>query len=219
VVASRAVAFDVDALRDALQRRVGVQLQLPPAHAALKRDGRPYYEYARAGIDIPRTPREIEIHAIALRDWSLPDAVIDVACSKGTYVRALAADLGEELGCGAHLAALRRTTTGSFDVANAITLDALEGSDEAANDARLLPIDAPLADIPRLDVDAASARALAHGQRPGTDAAPGRYRSYAPDDRFLGLVEVASEQLVALRLVQQVCTPLEADRGRSPIGR
>lgn len=201
IVASQPVALDIDRLRAALERRVGVQMQLPPAHCALKRDGRPYYEYARAGIEIVRVPREIEIHALALRSWKSPDAVIEVACSKGTYVRALAADLGDDLGCGAHLAALRRTATGPFDIAAATTLDELERSDEGGRIARLLPIDAPLAGLPRLDLDDATARALAHGQRPAIAAAPGRYRVYAPQHRFAGMADVASERLVAVRLV------------------
>src|SRR6185437_6670500 len=95
VVATRAVSFDRAALLDALQRFVGRQMQQPPAHAALKFEGRPYYDYARKGLDIPRATREVTIEALQLIEWNAPDATLDVACSKGTYVRALAADLGE----------------------------------------------------------------------------------------------------------------------------
>ena len=203
IVASQPVVIDIDRLRAALERRVGAQMQLPPAHCALKRDGRPYYEYARAGIAIPRAPREIEIRALSLCGWKSPDAVIDVACSKGTYVRALAADLGDDLGCGAHLAALRRTATGPFDIAAAVTLEELERSEEGIRMARLLPIDSPLAGMRRLEVDEVTARALAHGQQPDVAAVPGRYAVHAPDGRFAGMAEVASGRLVALRLVDQ----------------
>jgi tRNA pseudouridine55 synthase len=203
VVATRNVDFDRDALEAALARFVGLQMQTPPAHSALKFEGRPHYDYARRGIDVPRTPREITIHALELLDWTPPEATLAVSCSKGTYVRTLAADVGDALGCGAHLAALRRTRTGPFDLATASTLDALEREDETTRDARLLPIDAPLAALPRLDVAPQIAALLACGQRPGIAAAGGRYRIYAPGERFVGVADVESQRLVALRLVTQ----------------
>jgi len=203
VVATRKVAFAREALEATLARFVGVQMQTPPAHSALKFEGRPRYDYARRGIDVPSVPREVVVHALRLLDWHAPDATIDVECSKGTYVRALAADVGEALGCGAHLAALRRTRTGPFDVVAASPLDALEREEDAARDARLLPIDAPLAALPRLDVEGQVAHLLACGQRPGIAAAACRYRIYAPGERFVGVADVESQRLVALRLVAQ----------------
>ena len=202
VVASRPVAIDRRALGAALERRIGRQWQVPPAHSALKFGGRPYYAYARAGIEIPRAPREIEVRSLALRDWQPPDAVVDVECGKGTYVRALAADLGDALGCGAHLLELRRTGTGAFDVEDAVTLAAIEGMDDAARVATLLPIDAPLAAMQRLDIDADAAAALGHGRRPVVAAGDGRYRIYEPNGRFAGIADVSSGQLNAVRLVR-----------------
>ena len=207
VVTTRSVELAREALEATLARFVGVQMQTPPAHSALKYEGRPRYDYARRGVDVPSVPREIVVHALRLLDWHAPDATVDVACGKGTYVRALAADIGEALGCGAHLAALRRTQSGPFDIGGAVTLDALERDDEAARIGRLLPVDAPVTGIPRLDVDHDVARLLAHGQKPRIAAAPGRYRIYAPGERFVGLAEVDAHHLIPLRLIAQ-----DADR-------
>jgi len=188
-------------LEAALPRFVGTIAQTPPAHAALKYNGRNYYEYARAGVEIPRAPRDIVIEAIELLDWTPPMAVLRVACGKGTYIRVLAEDLATAVGSCAHLAALRRTRAGPFMLDQAVTLEALEAMDAAARDARLLPADAPLAGVARLDVDAPTARALVEGRVGGAPpGAPGHYRCYGPQGRFLGLVESAGGALRALRL-------------------
>jgi tRNA pseudouridine55 synthase len=202
IVETRSVDFAREALDDALRRFTGLQRQLPPAHSALKFEGRPYYDYARKGIDVPRTPREVTIDRLQLIDWSHPDAIVDVHCSKGTYVRALAADLGEALGCGAHLAALRRTGSGGFDVDDAIDLEGLLNLDDDARMARLLPVDAPVASLERLDVDEAAATHLEHGRRPVTTAADGQYRAYGPAG-FLGVVEAEAAELRSLRLMPE----------------
>jgi tRNA pseudouridine55 synthase len=117
VVASRPVTLRRDDVEAVLPHFLGTIAQTPPAHSALKFRGVPHYEYARRGVDVPRVPREITIHRLVVLDWRAPDATLYVECSKGTYVRALAADLGAALGCGAHLAALRRTVSGGFDIA------------------------------------------------------------------------------------------------------
>ncbi len=195
------VTFDRAALESALARLVGPLSQVPPRYAALKLAGRPYYAYARAGVEFERTPREVEIRAMTLIDWSPPDAVVDIACSKGTYVRVLAEDLGVALGSCAHLAALRRTASGNFEIDDAIGLDALEQLDPAQRVARLLPVDAGLASLPALTVDQPTAAALVHGQCPAWPAAPGAYRGYGPGG-FLGLVESTGDALRARRLLQ-----------------
>jgi tRNA pseudouridine55 synthase len=196
-----AVSFARSLLESTLPRFVGTITQTPPAHAALKYHGRSYYEYARAGVEIPRTPREVAIDAIELRDWTPPVAVLRVVCGKGTYIRVLAEDLAAALGSCAHLAALRRTAAGPFAIDGAVTLEALEDVGASARAALLLPPDAPLATMARLDVDAPTARALAEG-RVGSapPGAPGQYRCYGPRGRFLGLVESADGALRALRL-------------------
>jgi len=177
-------------LHGALQRFVGCIDQQPPRHAALKYRGRNYYEYAREGVEIPRAARAIVIHALTLEAWNPPDAVVSVRCGKGTYVRVLAEDLGRALGCGAHLAALRRLASGGFDVGAAIGLDALAALTDAERDARLLPVDALLVALPRLDLDDSEAARFFQGQivdRRGL--ADGTYRVYA-DGRFAGVARV-----------------------------
>lgn len=164
VVATRAVHLDAAAVAAALPALIGCQLQQPPAYSALKHRGRAYYHYARAGEDIPRVPRAIAITRLALFAWRAPDAVLDVECSKGTYVRVLAADLGERLGCGAHLAELRRTATGGFDVEHAIALERLEGIESVERRRWLLPIEVLTAHLPRIDVGPGAADAFLHGQ-------------------------------------------------------
>jgi tRNA pseudouridine55 synthase len=196
-------AFSRAELGAALTRFVGPIVQTPPAFSALKLRGRNYYEYARAGIDIPRAPRAIEIAAIELLDWSPPLAVLRVACSKGTYLRVLAEDIAVALGSCGHLAALRRTGSGPFALTGAVTLEALETMDFAARDALLLPSDAPLAGLARLDVDASTARDLVAG-RVGRSppAMSGRCRCYDPQGRFLGLVEASAGELRSVRLAR-----------------
>ncbi len=111
---------DVDVDRDALERAcagfVGAIDQIPPMHSALKRDGKPLYDYARAGIELEREPRRVTIHSIRVVEGEGARWTIDVSCSKGTYIRTLGEDIGEALGCGAHLAALRRTACGALSL-------------------------------------------------------------------------------------------------------
>jgi tRNA pseudouridine55 synthase len=114
------------ALREALSRFMGTIEQIPPMHSALKRDGKPLYEYARAGIELERPPRQVTIYRLDLSSCSGMTAVVEVDCSKGTYIRTLAQDIGRALGCYAHLSALRRTQVGPFSLDRAIALDALQ---------------------------------------------------------------------------------------------
>ena len=175
---------DVDS---ALAGFVGRIAQIPPRHAALKYRGRNYYEYARAGVDIPRVAREVDVHELVLVRWNPPDVELRVRCGKGTFVRVLAEDLGAALGCGGHLAALRRTASGGFEVGAAVSLEALGGMDDAARDALLLPVDVLLASLPRLDLDETEAWRLERGQMlPRIDLADGDYRVYAAG-RLIGV--------------------------------
>lgn len=164
VVSTRPVTLDAAAVAAALRELTGAQMQRPPAHAALKHRGRPYYDYARAGEDVPREPRPVEITRLTLVAWQAPDAILEVECSKGTYVRVLAADLGERLGCGAHLAALRRTATGGFEVDRAIELHVLEAMARVERQHLLLPLEALVGHLPRIELDPAAADAFLHGQ-------------------------------------------------------
>ncbi len=145
---ARPVQADLAAVQAACAALTGDIEQLPPMHSALKHQGRALYEYARAGITIERAQRSVHIHAIDIVSWQSPQLVIDVHCSKGTYIRTLAGDLGASLGCGGYLSALRRTGSGPLDVAHAITIEALHALAEAEREALLLPPDRLLATWP-----------------------------------------------------------------------
>jgi tRNA pseudouridine55 synthase len=210
-VAEQPVLVSRGDIEGALARFIGPIAQIPPRHAALKYRGRNYYEYAREGIDIPRAAREVVVHELSLDGWNPPDAKLSVRCGKGTYVRVLAEDLGAALGCGGHLAALRRVASGGFDVADALSLEGLEALDDAARDARLLPVDALLSTLPRLELDASDAWRLARGQAiAGRELPDGDYRAYAAD-RFVG---VARANTGVVRPRRQLAT---GDAGDAPL--
>jgi tRNA pseudouridine55 synthase len=207
IVLARPVAVDLAALRAACDRFVGAIDQVPPMHSALKRDGKPLYDYARAGIEVEREARRVTIHRIDIVSGHHDEWTIDVRCSKGTYIRTLAEDLGEALGCGAHLAALRRTASGPLELAGAFTLDQLNDMSESERDAALLAADTLLADQPLLRLDADEAgrflsglrRRVAHGDAPCV-------RVYGPEPRaFLGSGHVQAGELISTRLL----SPLE----------
>ncbi|MCX8516953.1 MAG: tRNA pseudouridine(55) synthase TruB [Rhodoferax sp.] len=144
VIARRAVDVTMTQVEAVIQRFTGRISQLPPMHSALKKDGKPLYEYARVGLEVERQQRQVTIHSLHLLQARLeqaeaPELDLEVACSKGTYIRTLGEDIGEALGCGAHLAALRRIRTGGFDVSQCVSLPALEAMDEEQRLACLLP--------------------------------------------------------------------------------
>jgi len=198
VLETRPVKVTREQVEAALGRFRGTILQVPPMHSALKRDGRPLYEYARKGIEVERQPREVTISALDLCEFEGDKITIDVDCSKGTYIRSLAEDIGAVLGCGAHLSALRRTRIGSLRIDEAVTLDALETLPPEARDSLLRPADTLLDGLPRLDLDEAAAQRFSHGQpvRGPAGGTADRFRVYA-GDRFLGLGAMAPEGLVA----------------------
>ena len=203
IIALRPAAFAGEDLERVLPRFIGTVSQVPPRHAALKFEGRNYYEYARAGIEIPRLARNVRIEAIELLDWSPPVATLRVACGTGTYIRVLAEDLAAALGSCAHLIALRRTATGPFILAGATTLGALDELDTVGRDALLLPVHAPLADMPRLVVDADAARALFQGRAaPAPPGAAGRHGCFDAEGHFLGVIEADGGVMRAVRLVR-----------------
>jgi tRNA pseudouridine55 synthase len=169
--------------------------QTPPMHSAIKIGGRKLYELARKGEEIARPARPVTIHALDLLAWEPPVARLRVDCSKGTYIRSLAHDLGAALGTGAHLSALRRTRTGPFTLADAVTLDELAVADLPADWPRLaLPADAPLADWPALRLDAEAAARWRQGRPiPAADGAAGRCRVYDNAGAWLGIGEATPD--------------------------
>ena len=185
--------------------------QVPPMHSALKQDGRPLYQYARAGITRERSPRAIVIHDMRLLDWQPPDLSFDVSCTKGTYIRVLAEDLAKQLGTIAHLAALRRLIVAPFEAEPQWTFETLESMTPEQRRDVLLPVDAALRTWRRYDLSASGVGAFRQGQTisvpvepPGSLAGgtPGKVRIYAAGLGFLGLGEIeATGRLVPLRLI------------------
>lgn len=205
VVQERIVAVEKSDVERVLRQFVGRIAQVPPRHSALKRDGRTYYQYARAGVEIERRPREVEVRALELLAWRLPEVEISVRCSKGTYVRALAEDIGEALGCGAHLSTLTRTGAGEFELSGAASLDSLEGGDQGRRDAALLPIDAPLRRLDRVDLDGAQAQRLSCGQALTFARPDGTVRVYAGGS-FAGVAEIRAGVMRACRMLAQAAS-------------
>ena len=191
---TRPVDVDESALKAALLRFQGEISQTPPMHSALKRDGKPLYEYARQGIELERKPRTISIFSLNLVTFGGDSAVIDVDCSKGTYIRVLAQDIGEILGCGAHLSALRRTRVAGLDLADALTLDQLEAMSVDVRDAKLAPADALLAGLTKIALDENETTCILHGQAVRRAGGGGdRHRIYSNEGRFIGLGELSAE--------------------------
>lgn len=189
VLRRNAVDVTRDDLVAVLRGFVGEIDQIPPMHSALKRDGKPLYEYARAGIELEREARRVMIHELELRESGGDRFVIRVRCSKGTYIRSLAMDIGAALGCGAHLDALRRTGIGAFSVDEAVSLAAVEAAPSDARDAMLAPVDALVAHFGRVDLGPTEAAGILQGRALRlAQSGSGTVRVY-DGERFLGLAE------------------------------
>jgi tRNA pseudouridine55 synthase len=206
VIERHPVALDRIALDAVLPRFVGRIAQTPPMYSALKRAGRPLYAYARAGQTVERTVRTVMVHALTVEAFSANRLEIDVRCSKGTYVRTLAEDIGAALGCGAHLASLERTAVGPFRLADAHTLAALDAATEAERLGHLLAVDVLLSELPMVTLEPAAAARFAHGQPVAAPAATpaGRLRAYDPSGTLLGVGDCGGDGRVRpRRLVRQ----------------
>ncbi len=203
VLATAAVDVTENDISRVLPMFTGELQQIPPMHSALKRDGRPLYELARQGIEVERAPRAVTIHRLECLAFADDSLSLRVACSKGTYIRVLAADIGRELGCGAHLTALRRTVVGDLDLVNAVTLAELEGLDEAGRLARLQPVDALVHTLPIVSVEGEAEARFRHGNPVELPAGlGGKIRVYA-GGQLIGIGEPGSDgRLWPKRLVQ-----------------
>lgn len=192
----QAARVDEATLTAAMRDLEGEGTQRPPMYSAVRQDGRRLHELARAGLEVERPPRPVRIERLALTGFAPPRARFSVACSKGTYVRTLVADLGEGLGCGAHLTALRRTRSGRFTLAGARSLEAVE-----AGDLGLLDPAEALDHLPRATVPAASVRPVRDGkhlewEQISPDPAPaGLCRLLTPEGALLALAEVEGGRL------------------------
>jgi tRNA pseudouridine55 synthase len=181
-------ALGLPAIEAALSAFRGVILQTPPMYAALHHQGRRLHELARAGLVVERAARPVTIERLELIEWASPLLTLDILCGKGTYVRALARDLGAALGCGAHLQALRRTAVGAFLLDAATPLAALEAGPEAVRAALLRP-ECAVADWPKIDLDPADAQRARNGQAI-IHAGPGPHaRAHGPDGALLALLD------------------------------
>jgi tRNA pseudouridine55 synthase len=175
-------------------------------HSALKKDGQPLYALARAGVEVERAPRTVTIHALTLTPIDAQTLALSVTCSKGTYIRTLGEDIGAALGCGAHLTALRRTATGSFDLTQCLTLDALENKDEAERLACLLPPEALLTGhAPIVLTDLEAGRFLTGLRRRGSWPDTSQVAVFGDRPRaLLGTAHVAGGELIPDRLLSPV---------------
>lgn len=191
--------FSEQRLAEVLDSFVGVIRQTPPMHSALKREGRPLYEYARAGEEVARESREITVKALELTDFTYPEQIsVRVSCSKGTYIRVLAEDIGKSLGCGAYLLGLRRTEIGDLDIGDAISLEMLEKLPQEGRISALLPVDRLLLGLPPLKLDPEGVKRVCTGLAASVAGAnPGLSRLYDSSDRFLGMGEVGEDGTVS----------------------
>jgi tRNA pseudouridine55 synthase len=174
-------------------------------HSAIKHQGKPLYEYIRKGATVERELRTVFIRELTLERLQGNELEFSVLCSKGTYVRTLAEDISEKLGCGGHLSALRRTGIGEFSLNDAYTLTQLEGMDGAQRDACLMPLDRLVQNLPGLELDEVQANRLAQGQRLGlSDMYPDGKRRLYIAGRFIGLGELEGGRLAPSRLLSSV---------------
>jgi tRNA pseudouridine55 synthase len=202
---SRRAPVDADPARidDVLRSFLGLQSQIPPMHSAVHVDGRRLYDYARAGETVERPAREIEIESLERIARLGDDLTVRVACSKGTYIRTLAQDIGAKLGCGAHLVGLRRTGVGGFGLGAAVTFETLEAEGRERVRERLLPPEALVTALPRLEVTDDEAMRFGHGRVIERDGGGAEVAVFAPGGRFLGVAaRTPAGGLAPLRLMR-----------------
>lgn len=186
-------------LEDLLDKFRGPIDQVPPMYSALKHKGRRLHDLARAGIEVERKPRRVTIHSIEVLTFDSPRLVLRVKCSKGTYIRSIAMDIGERLGCGAHLSGLRRESSGPFSLNDAVSLQRLEEMQSVEARALLLPPDSALTALPKVTLSAGDATDIGHGKVVATDAAiADNVRIYSPGG-FMGIGRIDSEGNLRVR--------------------
>jgi tRNA pseudouridine55 synthase len=195
VIAQAQVAATREQVVAALESFVGQLSQMPPAYSAIKQKGIPLYKLARKGIEVETAPRPVEIYSLRLREFLPPDVEIDVHCSKGTYVRSLAHDLGQALGCGAHLAALQRTASGHFALEDSVGLDRLrEAFENGFASQYFIPIDEALLQFEAIVVDNGTAKRIQQGSMLVSDEehATPLLRAYNGGGELVALLERGS---------------------------
>lgn len=205
VVATREVpAIDAARLAQAAQRFTGPIRQVPPMHSALKKDGKALYEYARAGEEVEREPRDVVVRSLSLTPVDTTTLRLAATVSKGTYIRTLGEDIGEALGCGGHLTSLRRTASGGITVDRCVTLEALEAMSEGERLAQLHPAESLVADHTRVMLAGQdAARFLSGLRRRGDWRDADRVAVFSPD-AFLGTAHVKAGELIPGRLLSPI---------------
>jgi tRNA pseudouridine55 synthase len=171
----------------------GIIDQLPPAYSAIKYRGRPLYRWTRAGIEVPRKPRQVEFSELLILSWEAPLLNLEVECSKGTYIRSLAHDLGQRLGCGAHLRNLVRLRSGPFHVSDSVSAAAVQDAFERGHWPELVhPIDVAVLHLPPVTVNADDEQAIVNGRPPvfriEEENQDRQCRAYSTDGRFLAIL-------------------------------
>jgi tRNA pseudouridine55 synthase len=216
VLERKAVKVNQAQLDAVIQQFTGAIEQIPPMYSALKHQGRPLYELARQGIDIERAPRPVTIYSLKVLGSSFTESVgsgageawidVEAKVSKGTYIRTLGQDIGAALGCGAHLSALRRTAVANWTIADAATLDTLQGLDELGLQSRLLATDAMLTSLATVKIDAVQQNLFSNGGRVRIEAIGSEAKLDATvrvykDEQFLGVAELKNGVLHPIRLI------------------
>jgi tRNA pseudouridine55 synthase len=207
VVLERPVAVPEGLLEEVVRRFTGPIRQIPPMHSALKKDGKALYEYARAGVEVERAPRDVTIYALKVHEARMDVAhaamKLEVDCSKGTYIRTLGEDIGEALGCGAHLGSLRRIRTGGFDASQCVTLEALESMNEEQRMACVMPVEALLAGHAVVTLDSENAARFLSGMRRRGDWPDAQHVAvYAASPKaLLGTAHIKAGELIPVRLL------------------
>ncbi|MDO9893353.1 tRNA pseudouridine(55) synthase TruB [Glaesserella parasuis] len=203
VVQRREVKVDTSDILVALEAFRGEILQVPTMFSALKHNGKPLYEYARAGITVEREARPITIFELLFVEYQAPYLTLEVHCSKGTYIRTLVDDLGEALGCGAHVTMLRRLAVADYPVEKMMSLEALQNLAEnqplVELDQLLLPMDSAVACLPHLDLTDEQTKAVGFGQRVKFDNPQGIYgqvRLFSAEKLFLGVAEITADNVI-----------------------
>jgi tRNA pseudouridine55 synthase len=189
-------ALSLEVIAQVLMGFLGEILQVPPMYSAIKRDGRPLYRLARQGITVEREARNVAIHALRVVSWQPPELVLQVECSKGTYVRSLAYDIGQAVGVGAHLANLSRVAVGHFRLEEAVTLEALRAADTDGLWKRYLqPMRAALSDMPSVEVGQEMAQRIVFGQFVALDVPQAPFAcAYRGEDEFLAILKYEPSQ-------------------------
>ena len=208
VVETRPVNVEISQILTALEQFRGDILQVPTMFSALKHNGKPLYEYARAGITVEREARPITIFELNFIEYQAPFLTLEVHCSKGTYIRTLVDDLGEVLGCGAHVTVLRRTAVADYPAEKMMTWDALQALAEQGDlDQHLLPIDTAVSKLPALKLNAEQSKGIGFGQRvkfANEAKLRGQVRVFSDKNIFLGVALIDDNNVIRpQRLITQ----------------